>query len=429
MVIIIHILIGIAVVGLLGEIEQIFIPLYLAFIAHSFFVLIILKVFKDIKNPFSIYSIMYLTFMVLGLLPFAFIVYVNMIIFKMIALGFYFYTAGYAIARKHIKYPINNKINTNHLDLPNIFFWVIFFVGLISLVVFYKLAGAIPMLNKEMAENRALVAQGKGYYIQLFKFCVVPLYLILAIRLQRKSQLFDIKFLIMTSIVFLGLLSTGYRSYSLEVVLTMLLIYYFSLNKQFRLRTAIAVAFPMFIFIVAVGYYRISADDKLTALLTETGLPFYVNLINMDYILDKFPKTIPFQYGSTYLMNFLMLRPGPDLDFTMWLREQLALMHFSGGATPSIIGEWYLNFGNIGMIGMFLIGVMICFVERCLYGAKNVYTLVIFITITLYLTKSIRGGISSVLLEAIINIGLIKAIEYTSWFKIFGRQYEYQKNN
>ena len=51
-----------------------------------------------------------------------------------------------------------------------------------------------------------------------------------------------------------------------------------------------------------------------------------------------------------------MLKPGPDLDFTMWLKETLGMSFSGGGVTPTVIGEFYLNFGYIGIYGgMFLL--------------------------------------------------------------------------
>lgn len=60
-----------------------------------------------------------------------------------------------------------------------------------------------------------------------------------------------------------------------------------------------------------------------------------------------------------------MLLPGPDPDFTMWLKEQTGIMFSGGGLTPTILGEFYLNFGFSAIfIGMFILGVYSVFLNR-----------------------------------------------------------------
>ena len=39
------------------------------------------------------------------------------------------------------------------------------------------------------------------------------------------------------------------------------------------------------------------------------------------------------------------MRPGPDLDFTLWLKDKVNIQFSGGGLTPTIIGEAYINFG------------------------------------------------------------------------------------
>ena len=85
----------------------------------------------------------------------------------------------------------------------------------------------------------------------------------------------------------------------------------------------------------------------------------YVNDINLNYVFSTFPKKVEFQHGYTYLINILMLKPGPDLDFTLWLKEQIGITFNGGGVTPTILGEFYMNFGNLSMyIGMFFLGIL-----------------------------------------------------------------------
>ena len=60
---------------------------------------------------------------------------------------------------------------------------------------------------------------------------------------------------------------------------------------------------------------------------------------------------------KTFLINIEMMLPGPDLDFTLWLRQCIGVEFSGGGVTPTVLGEGYINFGFFGaMLLMFLTG-------------------------------------------------------------------------
>ena len=118
-----------------------------------------------------------------------------------------------------------------------------------------------------------------------------------------------------------------------------------------------------------------------------------------------------------------MIRPGPDKDFTIWLREQLNITSFVGGVTPSIVGEWYLNFGYTGIIiGMFLMGLMSNYIYQKLKNSTDIYFTVKWILIFTAFLKSVTGGISNVLLSLTLNLILIEFIKLIAKIRYFEKK-------
>jgi hypothetical protein len=353
-----------------------------------------LRGFKDLKNPFSLFSLMYMFFLTIGFIPFSLIYGFENRVAKLILIGFFLYILGYVVSRKVIP---NSQTNENvkskkyYMDWPYLLFAFIVIYGLLGMLIFYFQAGGIPLFSEEMMSESAQVAQGRGYR---------------------------------------GIVTTGYRSPTLEILLTSILIYCYGKRKSLALGDFVKIVGIAIIFLLFIGLVRKGGGLKESFFIILAKQFFsttYVNLQNLSYIMDKFPEHVPFQYGKVYFMNFLMIRPGPDIDFTIWLRQQLGLTHFSGGATPSIIGEWYLNFGYVGIMGMFLMGIFSSYLEKHLSNSRNIFSLVRWAIITVAFLKAITGGIANVILKLTLNLLLLEVIVISSKFPIFDKSVDFMK--
>ena len=133
----------------------------------------------------------------------------------------------------------------------------------------------------------------------------------------------------------------------------------------------------------------------------ETIVTSFANgSINIYYVLRQFPKYTSFQYGYTYLINFIMLAPGSQPDFTIWLKNQIGITFSGGGVTPTLLGEAWLNFGFFGIImNFFLVGLLCNRLDKWYYKTKNVYFFVLFVWVV---TSSVRGGFANSLINLII---------------------------
>lgn len=103
-----------------------------------------------------------------------------------------------------------------------------------------------------------------------------------------------------------------------------------------------------------------------------------------------------YQKGKTFFINFEIIKPGQNDDFTIWLKKAINIEFDGGGVTPTLFGEGYLNFGYLGNIIYFIIiALMVNKLDKMYYKSKNVYFVTFFIWIIL---SSVRGGFSNSLI-------------------------------
>jgi hypothetical protein len=84
------------------------------------------------------------------------------------------------------------------------------------------------------------------------------------------------------------------------------------------------------------------------------------------FITSKFPTQVPYQYGYGYYVQLVnpiprFLWPGkPTLDAGLLMADLYGAVGASGEATltisPGLIGEMYMNFGILGIIGLSFFG-------------------------------------------------------------------------
>ena len=171
--------------------------------------------------------------------------------------------------------------------------------------------------------------------------------------------------------------------------------------------------------------FRTNMSRESTNIVKEFYSILQSGSVNINYIYEEFPESTPFQFGNTFLINLKMLLPGPDMDFTLWLKDTIGISFSGGGITPTIIGEAYLNFGYFGIIlFMFLIGVIGNYLNSRYYVDKQNVVWIVYVTVIMI--GAFRGGIANVEINLLTSIFLI--IAYKVLYKII-RKYEKPKND
>lgn len=173
--------------------------------------------------------------------------------------------------------------------------------------------------------------------------------------------------------------------------------------------------------VVALAFMQIQrtymSGYNVTSLTRNIYGMFENGSINIDYIYDTFPEKTRYQMGYSYIVNIKMMKPGPDLDFTLWLKQIIGLNYSGGGLTPTLFGEGYLNFGYVGgFLELLFIGLVANYLNRQ-YKVNDKNTLWIVYVSSLFM-DSFRGGFAN------IEIGLLTTLAlYIAYRFIFMRKY------
>lgn len=265
------------------------------------------------------------------------------------------------------------------------------------------------LFSGDVQNGRVSAMAGNGSLIYLSQIAIVVLPMMYEVYYdsrheygKKKSSIIEV--FGMAAISFLILIMQGYRSNALTMGLC--LAFMIINKKNLSSRKIVIWGFVGIVIVESLGILR-NAMSSSTAFLAG---PMFASLLgtlvvhchNLNYVFLTFPSRTPFQYGKTYFMDFLMLRPGPDVDFTLWLKEQVGVAFAGGGRTPSILGEQYINFGlPFVFIGMFLLGIIGVWVSNNFERKKGDF---ISIYIMWQFAHCASGGISNVILPVFINL-------------------------
>ncbi|MEE8475350.1 MAG: hypothetical protein V3T01_08375 [Myxococcota bacterium] len=118
-------------------------------------------------------------------------------------------------------------------------------------------------------------------------------------------------------------------------------------------------------------------------------------------IIRETPSRVPFQGGWTLAQIPLayiprVLWPGkPSLGIGQWITDTYgAGSHIRSSTGPTWVGEFYLNFGTVGVIvGMLTMGFLLRLLHECLLRSATVPTLVAGVVILLNTSLEIQGGL------------------------------------
>lgn len=317
------------------------------------------------------------------------------------------------ILATYIKKDRDKKLNIRKIKLKvkiskeNVLY-LLYVVSLIcSAIYFYK--NRIFLFYGNIETGRIDAISGNGvllYGIQIQLLIIPMLYDIYFDKkinnLHSKKDLIILCVLICISTCIM--LFTGFRSNVMTLFVILFIMY--AGKKNIKAYKIILVGIVFVIILVILSIIR--SNEKLK-FIQSTLASFFVNDINLQYVFNTFPSKVEFQHGYTYLINILMLRPGPDLDFTLWLKQQIGLSFSGGGVTPTILGEFYINFGMLSMyLGMFLLGIASVKINN--YFEKNNCNFLSSFYIWQF-AHCISGGIANVMIIVILFTILYTIIE------------------
>jgi len=219
-------------------------------------------------------------------------------------------------------------------------------VGLLLYIFFILKTGFISFLSNNIEADRIIARRGMGSITVLALSTLT--YGGLLFITSRVPLLYKLVLGLFISIALMGFGNRGpLLTFFLLLFITFQLIKYntIHLKKQFFFGIAIFTLF------VALGVLRKNVSDgAIEIFLARFFWRPFVNIYNLQYILDAFPKSHNYLFGDGFLMDIMTLMPGHSINFQTWVKDSVGLDFEGGGVTVTYLGEFYINFGFFGLI-------------------------------------------------------------------------------
>lgn len=366
----------------------------------------------NLLSPITLFYVMYLFFIALG--PLAYYIkgievsekHYVLIIFSLVAIIIGYCVSG-TISNKRPRISKYLCMNINNSNSTIILCEIIIVVSLL-LKIYYLISNSALLFSGSLNSGRIEASSGNGIINYGGNLWSPASCILIELMLNGKKVKKPIWILVGFSLI-LGMLS-GFRTGTVAFMLTVVLM----MNKKKKISTICTVIIGIMSLLFLTIYGAIREEGTFIISISESLLyQAYVGNINLGYVLNTFPDKHTFLYGYGYLINIIMLKPGPDLDFTLTLKEMIGLTFSGGGVTPTIIGEFYLNFGMIGTyIGMFFSGVVLCKIEK-IYQKLDLYYFPAFLMTQFVI--AVRSGFANIEITLLINSVLYMIICFMSW--------------
>jgi len=262
---------------------------------------------------------------------------------------------------------------------------VVFAIGAFSYSLYY-IRNWRYIFIADLENGRVTAMTGNGLLLWLGSLIWLSVYMLYEQRLiNGKYRTSTILMFIVSAALSILL---GFRS----ALVNPILVLFFMRNKknEVPLLKMFLLAIVLFAFVGVYGAIRGGSGSSFDSLLNE----FKVSSVNMNNILNTFPEEVEYQMGATYLLDFRGLIDDNVSGTTMWLKDILKLSFSGGGVTPTLIGEFYINWGTIGvLIGMLLFGAVFKRLDRIYRNPNNSFFLSCIILG--YIRPILRGGFAN----------------------------------
>lgn len=244
-----------------------------------------------------------------------------------------------------------NQISKQKRVNYNFYFSIVLLIISFATNLFFIIVNRNLFFGGSLESGRMEAIASNGIIMVLSSFNYLGLGLLYEVTLQTNKWKKLFYFFLVANIIFY--IIRGSRTNIVYFLLIMLLIR--NHYKKIKIKSIVIIFIILLAGLSILQVLRTYMSGEQTNFIGNIYGILEVGSINLNYIVMNFPDKINFQYGYTFLINILMLLPGPDLDFTLWLKQALGMDFAGGGVTPTIIGEGYINFGYIGIIVTMLV--------------------------------------------------------------------------
>lgn len=280
--------------------------------------------------------------------------------------------------------------------------------GAVSLLFFDK---GMPIFSDDIESARYAFRKGSGY-LMIFLTIALPLSIafVYVTGIACNKKLLKNSGYLLIILLFLLMMATGFRAFSMFLVITLLFMHFDTLRNftKKHLLYGVLVIGSFFVFVtylkVNQGHWEDNSvfNSLLYAIRHRVLMEIpWVIQHNHEYVASN-----GYAYGSTYWMDIVSAMPGPGSSYGDELMKFVNPNPQSivVPLTPSLIGESYVNFGYFGVVlfGAMMTG-LIMYLDRFV-KYKKISGLIIVNTFRVILSNSITLGIGTLLVSRIIPV-------------------------
>lgn len=262
--------------------------------------------------------------------------------------------------------------------------WLMLIVAIMA-SLYYLYINKSLFFSGSYDNGRISAMSGNGIIIQAIGLGVIALCVMFELFLENKIT--KKRFIIFLLLAIPTALIKGFRGEIIAPIMIMMIMY--NKKHKIQLKKVITLLIIGVAVIFSLGIVRQILSNGTMNWYKSFLLIFANGSINVNAILNTFPQKVNYQKGYTYLINIIMLRPGEDIDFTLWLKEQVGYSFSGGGMTPTIIGEIYINFGKtIIPIFLFMLGMIVTWFDKKYENSLELY----YSSYCLYIISGVVGS-------------------------------------
>lgn len=420
---------------MVGEFNSEMLILVFVIILSAMIIHFIVNKKRDIFDPFYIISMIYM--LVFSVAPYTWLkegkldwygipvmngLFRGTILFILGYCGFIF---GYIITKPKkfdnnidISFDMRKKI----IKLSRLFFWISF---IFVVIYFASIGKGITFLLTLGRSNDLLInvnsnVSASASFFLLFSYIMPSMWLTMYAFKSRITIRMVVEFIITLAI----LTTIGFRFIILIFVISIIIFNYIKRGKRPKLFGVIKLGLVAFLLVSVIGFWRRSIRSGQSLQAFNFGDLWSELMYNFDVffpfynLVELVPNHYPYQLGKSYIAIFTQFIPRflwenkPIPPVIALMKAMYGSYYTSGPAYPNI-GEFYLDFGAIGIVlGMILFGIIAKKSYGLIEDTDNTFNLILYsLLLPFWLQYITRGYLTQILQGALFILGPIVLIK------------------
>lgn len=363
--------------------------------------------YKDMTRPSVLFSVFFMSFIILGVIFENILRGFSEVTFQAVIHSSLVYTFSLYVFQKNK--PPRSRVKVKFVDNRKwlaIISFIISAIGILSGFLFFLKIGHIPLLSNASPESRISAMQGNGSLLQPLRSAPIAAIALTFGTSYKKTGLF---FFFVSNSLFLG---TGFRGFFVQNILFLGILYFLVNGRRLDYRHMFAFGIVIIFTVFSLGLIR--GDGAIIASLgLKIAHAFSVSIYILEVTLDNFTE---FKYGSTFLYKFTSILPIPNIEYSQWLTKQLPIS-FKGGVTPTLIGDFYINFGSGYFILFAPLAWILTRLDTQAVSTQRITSLLMISTISMGIARSVTGGLSNTIFQTVLLCFIIFILSIFSRMK------------